>query len=383
MTPDQAEIVQKTFAELPGGDAPLIDAVLSELQSSDAEIATLIAGKEDTLAAALSESVWPLVEQLHVPDTIADDVAKLGERLDELGVKDHHYTQFRTALMNALSSVMGSLSLETSDAWQACWMMMSGIMREAALCRTPGEETSSFAVTQSEEEYAAALAQAQGVAAPTPTPSPVPTMAAPAAPEELAVDEDDNHEAISEQAHKLTGEVGLITEVANQISGVAKQTNLLALNARIEAARTGTAGAGFAVVANDVKDLAARSSKATDGVYEAVKRMGGLIDKLIASINDHAGASTAIGDQIIALVQEIETAGDISRSISEIASETNLLALNATIEANAAGERGKGFAVIAGEVKELAKETANATQEINTIVQNLNDMALGLAEMTA
>ena len=365
MTPDQAEIVQRSFAELPGGDGPLIDAVLTELQSGDAEIAALIAGKEDALAAAISENVWPLIEQLHVPDSIADAVASLGERLDDHGVKDHHYTQFRTALINALTSVLGgNLAPETADAWQACWMMLSGIMREAALCREPAGETSSFAVSESEEDYAAALAAHEPV-------------------ETASVDDTANNEAISEQAQKLTGEVGLITDVANQISGVAKQTNLLALNARIEAARTGTAGAGFAVVANDVKDLAARSSKATDGVYEAVKRMAGLIDQLIASINDTAGGSTAIGDQIIALVQEIETAGDISRSISEIASETNLLALNATIEANAAGERGKGFAVIAGEVKELAKETANATQEINTIVQNLNDMALGLAEMTA
>ncbi|MEG3618510.1 methyl-accepting chemotaxis protein [Magnetovibrio sp. PR-2] len=374
MTPDQAEIVQKTFTELPGGDGSLIDAVLAELKSSDAEIAALIGGKEDTLAAALSQSVWPLVEQLHVPDTIADQVARLGERLDDNGVKDHHYTQFRTALMNALTSVMGSMSLETSDAWQACWMMLSGIMREAAMSREPAGTTSSFAVAESEEDYAAALAAHTSVAH---------TSVVSASMDSGSIEDDpSNNEAIGEQANKLTTEVGLITDVANQISGVAKQTNLLALNARIEAARTGKAGAGFAVVANDVKDLAARSSKATDGVYEAVKRMSGLINELIATIKDSTG-STAIGDQIIALVQEIETAGDISRSISEIASETNLLALNATIEANAAGERGKGFAVIAGEVKELAKETANATQEINTIVQNLNDMALGLAEMTA
>ncbi|MBF0250360.1 MAG: chemotaxis protein [Alphaproteobacteria bacterium] len=93
--------------------------------------------------------------------------------------------------------------------------------------------------------------------------------------------------------------------------------------------------------------------------------------------------SVSVGDQIIALVQEIERAGNISKSITAIAGETNLLALNATIEANAAGDKGRGFAVIAGEVKVLATQTANSTLEINSIVEALNSMALELAEMTA
>ncbi|HNB46126.1 MAG TPA: methyl-accepting chemotaxis protein, partial [Burkholderiaceae bacterium] len=83
-------------------------------------------------------------------------------------------------------------------------------------------------------------------------------------------------------------------------------------------------------------------------------------------------------------VQELSIAaqkiGDIIKLISEIAGQTNLLALNATIEAARAGEAGKGFAVVASEVKNLATQTAKATEEISTqinAIQGATERAVG------
>ncbi len=90
-----------------------------------------------------------------------------------------------------------------------------------------------------------------------------------------------------------------------------------------------------------------------------------------------AGAAVEIAreaeQQINRLGESSAQIGEVLKVISGIAGQTNLLALNATIEAARAGEAGKGFAVVAHEVKELAKETAKATDDINKKVQAIRD----------
>ena len=77
------------------------------------------------------------------------------------------------------------------------------------------------------------------------------------------------------------------------------------------------------------------------------------------------------------LEKQSEEIGDIVQAVVRIADQTNLLALNAAIEAARAGEHGKGFAVVASEIKELAKQTASATEDIKGRISGVQQSAVG------
>lgn len=375
MTPDQAESIQTSYINIDNTNNAFTTALIKRVIQLCPDLATTLETNQQDVAEDISESLAYIVDRLHTPDAIAGFVANIGEKLARAGVQDQQYASFGQALSQELETALAqSLTNNCREAWSAGWLMSSGIMREAAGFAVPAQNAP-----------AAPIAIPTAPAAPAPIPMVASSVAPVAEPEPIVEEVKDNSEEIQAEAQKLISEVSNINDVARQISGVAKQTNLLSLNARIESARTGKAGEGFEVVANEVKQLATRSSQATEGMYFAVNGMVDLINNLIGTLNTKSSKDrdTNIGDQIISLVQEIENTGKISQNISEIASETNMLALNATIEANAAGEKGKGFAVIAGEVKDLANQTSSATSEINSIVENLNAMALNLAEITA
>ena len=95
-------------------------------------------------------------------------------------------------------------------------------------------------------------------------------------------------------------------------------------------------------------------------------------DEAVGRASDMTGDVSSLNDASAAI-------GDVIQIISSIADQTNLLALNATIEAARAGEIGKGFAVVAGEVKELARETAEATKKVSEQIAALQSSAESVA----
>ena len=93
-------------------------------------------------------------------------------------------------------------------------------------------------------------------------------------------------------------------------------------------------------------------------------------NRIVGNAVDEAGKSEQMVTDLVGAAQKIS---EVSRIITDIAEQTNLLALNATIEAARAGEAGKGFAVVASEVKNLATQTAKATEEIESQISGIQD----------
>jgi methyl-accepting chemotaxis protein len=144
--------------------------------------------------------------------------------------------------------------------------------------------------------------------------------------------------------------------------------------AQAMAAATEEMVAGVNEISHSSVSAASRSSEA-QGMTDDARRV---VD---AAMGEFASIETAVGDaaqRVDGLAKASEAIGEILSSIESIAGQTNLLALNATIEAARAGDAGKGFAVVATEVKNLAGQTAKATEDIGNRIANLRQEMAGI-----
>ena len=112
-------------------------------------------------------------------------------------------------------------------------------------------------------------------------------------------------------------------------------------------------------------------SSAAEELAVSIKSISEEMNRSLSATSDAVNAGSDAQHKIDSLSTAVERIGEVAAVISDIAEQTNLLALNATIEAARAGEAGKGFAVVASEVKSLANQTAKSTEEISTQISEI------------
>ena len=169
---------------------------------------------------------------------------------------------------------------------------------------------------------------------------------------------------ISQGVQTLTGSSTELSAVSQQMTSNAEQSSVKANN-------VSSAAEEMATAMNSVAAATEQTSANLQMIVAAAEEMSATINEIASNTAKGSQTTTQAVEKAEHISQKVDALGraameisKVTEAIADISEQTNLLALNATIEAARAGEAGKGFAVVAGEIKELAKQTAQATDEI-------------------
>ena len=186
---------------------------------------------------------------------------------------------------------------------------------------------------------------------------------------------------------QLAKESSNVDQSSNQLSGISDEMTQGAQSMSDKADSVATAAEEMSSSLNSVAASMEESSSNANMVASAAEEMNSTISEIASNaekargISEEAAQKTdAASTQMNELKKAADSVGKVVETISDISEQVNLLALNATIEAARAGEAGKGFAVVANEIKALAGQTSEATVDIKSQIENIQNVSGQTAE---
>ncbi len=174
---------------------------------------------------------------------------------------------------------------------------------------------------------------------------------------------------------RIGGGVGQIAAAAEQLSAVTAQTSAGVQKQREETDQVATAMHQMSATVQEVAQNAEQASSAARQADEQARQGDRVVKDAIGQIDSLSAEVEHSAQAIEELNTESGRIGSVLEVIRAVAEQTNLLALNAAIEAARAGEQGRGFAVVADEVRALARRTHDSTEEIEGLIGNLQRVA--------
>jgi methyl-accepting chemotaxis protein len=180
--------------------------------------------------------------------------------------------------------------------------------------------------------------------------------------------EQEKRETTLKMADGLESSVGGIVTI---VSTAATQMQSAAQAMTATAEETSVQATAVAAASEEASSNVGTVASATEELSQSVNEIADRVSKSAEITNRAVEQANAANGTVEGMAEAAQKIGEVINLISDIAEQTNLLALNATIEAARAGEAGRGFAVVASEVKNLATQTAKATEDIKTQISGM------------